>query len=996
MNSSDVIDSSFEDRPANNISNLGSDTDGSYNEASFEGPIVEESLMSNRPSLLSPLVTNRESLNKSAHSSHYSEGRHSESSRKLSSSSEDESFRVIPRTAKPNNRRVRTIASDSEDDFELQDVHPASTSFTRRRAAQTVDSDEDSEDSATSSRDASDNSSSDRSHNQMSSPDKFKKENDTVVDGEIENDNSSAEVTDNIESEDSVRILEKTPVVINVSSSDESLKENINVNSIKNKSSPRLKQVTLDSMVQNVSLKENRTENIVAGDTLYCTSLEYSNQAKLVSSLRTDLLKCKKRQMSLEINLETEEKKLSKMAVETTEMKETKPGTSVSWNQLQANSNAVVPRTFGQRALNTFTAQKALTMDRLQNLHKSLATCPAEDALADDPRGLRVVLMPHQKRALTWLTWRESQKPSGGILADDMGLGKTLTMISLVLKTNEMDSKHQESENSDSESEEKAERLKKKGSKALIPGGTLVICPATLIRQWEGEVQKRCKRNLLNVEVYHGAGRECKVARLAKYDMVITTYKLAMGEYDKKGPLFRIKWTRIILDEAHVVRNHKAQTSVAICGLTGKSRWALTGTPVHNKELDLYALLKFLRCSPFDDLHVWKQWVANKNAGGQDRLNTVMTSIMLRRTKEQLQKEGGLQGLPEKKFELINVTLDSAEKQIYQKVLIFSRTLFTQFLHQREAKNDDLAYSMGGRGTFMQTKDMDPEYIKTYKKVLKMHGSTEVKSHEILVLLLRLRQICCHPSLIVNMLDKENCIDDDIEDDGVDIDILDKLNKLNLDEDETPDAENGEQSVEREDFNTAASRLMNASNPVFAKDRPNEKIRVIQRIIEEKVVAQGDKIIIVSQWTSMLQVVFVHLKQAKFHCEILDGKVPVHKRNEIVTSFNDPRVKTNVLLLSLTAGGVGLNLVGANHLLLLDLHWNPQLESQAQDRIYRVGQKKIVHIYKIVTTDTIEERIKALQENKLAMASDILSGTRPGAGSKLSLDDLKMLFNVGV
>ncbi|GLV31364.1 lodestar [Carabus blaptoides fortunei] len=125
-----------------------------------------------------------------------------------------------------------------------------------------------------------------------------------------------------------------------------------------------------------------------------------------------------------------------------------------------------------------------------------------------------------------------------------------------------------------------------------------------------------------------------------------------------------------------------------MCKLLGKSRWALTGTPVHNKQLDMYALLKYLRCSPFDDLHVWKRWIANKNPDGQDRLNTVITSIMLRRTKEQLQNEAGLLGLPEKKFELIEITLDSAEKQIYQKLLIFSRTLFRQFLHQLEAKRE--------------------------------------------------------------------------------------------------------------------------------------------------------------------------------------------------------------------------------------------------------------------------------------------------------------------
>lgn len=93
--------------------------------------------------------------------------------------------------------------------------------------------------------------------------------------------------------------------------------------------------------------------------------------------------------------------------------------------------------------------------------------------------------------------------------------------------------------------------------------------------------------------------------RLAKHDMVLTTYSIVNNECDK-GALFSVNWQRIILDEAHQIRNHKAKTSIAVCQLAGKSRWALTGTPIHNKELDLYSLLKFLKCTPFDDLAVRK------------------------------------------------------------------------------------------------------------------------------------------------------------------------------------------------------------------------------------------------------------------------------------------------------------------------------------------------------------------------------------------------------
>jgi len=148
-----------------------------------------------------------------------------------------------------------------------------------------------------------------------------------------------------------------------------------------------------------------------------------------------------------------------------------------------------------------------------------------------------------------------------------------------------------------------------------------VVCPASLLRQWESEVESKVSRQKLTVCVHHGNNRETKGKYLRDYDIVVTTYQIVAREHKSLSAVFGVKWRRIILDEAHVVRNHKSQSSLAVCDLRGKYRWALTGTPIQNKELDVYALLKFLRCSPFDDLHTWKKWIDNKSAGGQNRLN---------------------------------------------------------------------------------------------------------------------------------------------------------------------------------------------------------------------------------------------------------------------------------------------------------------------------------------------------------------------------------------
>lgn len=350
----------------------------------------------------------------------------------------------------------------------------------------------------------------------------------------------------------------------------------------------------------------------------------------------------------------------------------------------------------GKKAQATLDRELTLTVDRLQDLHGSLIARPTEEERANDPQGLKVKLMPHQQHALAWLMWREQQRPPGGVLADDMGLGKTLTMISLIIASIAKERSKEDEVYNDEEWIDNNTPLQYKG-------GTLVVCPASLLSQWENEINHRCKRGMLSVEVYHGTNRESVPKRLAKNDVVITTYNILTREFKTNSTVYKIHWKRIILDEAHIIRNHKSQASQSVCGLLANKRWALTGTPIQNKEMDLYSILKFLKCSPFDDLRVWKRWVDNKNAAGRQRLITVMKTLMLRRTKQELQVNGMLESLPEKFVEEIFVKLDSQEQLVYEKVLIYSRTLFAQFLAQRAEKDHmvDLAAGKYDKPTFL-------------------------------------------------------------------------------------------------------------------------------------------------------------------------------------------------------------------------------------------------------------------------------------------------------
>ena len=642
-------------------------------------------------------------------------------------------------------------------------------------------------------------------------------------------------------------------------------------------------------------------------------------------------------------------------------------------------------KALGKKAQTTLENEQALTVDRLQDLHGSLVGRPSEEEKAEDPQGLKVKLMPHQQHALAWMMWREEQKPAGGVLADDMGLGKTLTMISLIIATiAKKKSKGMMDDESDEEWADSKTPLRHRG-------GTLVVCPASLLSQWESEINNRCKRRMLSVLVYHGSNRENVPRRLAKYDVVITTYNILTREFKARSMVYKIHWERVSLDEAHIVRNHKSQASESVCGLMAYKRWALTGTPIQNKEMDLYSILKFLKCSPFDDLRVWKRWVDNRNAAGRQRLATVMKTLMLRRTKQELQTKGELESLPEKFIEEVVVKLDSQEQLVYEKVLIYSRTLFAQFLSQR-AEKDHMAELGAGkfdRPTFLSQPNKNTQFTKAQNRLLSLHA--DVKAHEILVLLLRLRQICVHPSLIHSMLDQEDMKQSGImESENLDPNLLSQINSITL-----QDAASNEENANEQEIGVdrrVATNILTFSNPVFRPERISSKVKMVLATVEE-ILRKDDKLIIVSQWTSMLEIVASYLpaiKGATF--SMFTGNVPIKERQGVMDSFNAANRNPKILLLSLTAGGVGLNLVGGNHLLLIDIHWNPQLEIQAQDRIYRFGQTKNVFIYKFICKDTIEERIQKLQDIKLEIAQNVLSGEKNIAAAKLTFNDLKTLF----
>uniref|UniRef100_A0A914QF76 Transcription termination factor 2 n=1 Tax=Panagrolaimus davidi TaxID=227884 RepID=A0A914QF76_9BILA len=638
-----------------------------------------------------------------------------------------------------------------------------------------------------------------------------------------------------------------------------------------------------------------------------------------------------------------------------------------------------------------------------------------ENVITETPEDLTVDLMLHQKHGLTWMKWRENQKLNrGGILADDMGLGKTLSMISLIV-SQKCDRKN---------SVEAKEKLKTdmekhfSSEKNIYPGYcTLVVAPASVIYQWEKEIKDRVKTGKLKVYVFHGPQRERNPMRLASNDIVITTYntisselgedkslqssgesdiddfivdddkwyskkkkgsKKVISKSNKKSVLSQIGWERIILDEAHNIKNRKSLMSKGCCQLHAFKRWALTGTPIHNELWDFYSLIKFLRIKPFSDQGYWKVHMSDMTGRvARERLNTLVKSILLRRTKQQICSvtKQPLVNLKPRTFELIEIQLEGVEEKCYQQMMEVSKQKVTELINHQSQQQQQQFNIHRHRAITTSTASIKNPFISGNKE-LEVEDNFQMMSC-LLVLLLRLRQACVHMALTKQAVD---------------------INAFKVDGGEYENVEEDYSEFDRTfgDISLTAEAMIAKENKeidkIFEPSYTSGKLKVLLQKVDH-VIENGDKCVIVSQWTSMLDIVERHLKKKKLRLTEINGKIATKDRQERIDYFNQKNGGAQIMLLSLTAGGVGLNLVGGNHLFLLDLHWNPALEQQAFDRIYRVGQTKDVFIHKLICKNTVEQRVLEMQESKIQLAASVLEGAAKKM-NKLTVNDLKYLFGL--
>ena len=474
------------------------------------------------------------------------------------------------------------------------------------------------------------------------------------------------------------------------------------------------------------------------------------------------------------------------------------------------------------------------------------------------PPGFVGQLRPYQLRGYSWLAFLR-RWGFGACLADDMGLGKTIQAIALLLRDRQ---EHPQG------------------------GPSLVICPTSLVGNWQREVARFGPD--LRVMVHHGAGRAEGadfVAQSRQHDLVISTYGLVRRDIDD---LTQVHWSNIILDEAQNIKNPLTKQARAARELVGDYRVALTGTPVENHLTELWSILSFLNPGYLGSNDHFRRSFALPIERYQDqeaaeRLRKLVRPFVLRRLKTDPLV---IQDLPDKFEYKVYCNLTREQATLYEAVVRDAM----QELHAVDAEGD----AMKRRGL-------------------------------VLSMLTRLKQVCNHPALFL----------------GDGSEIAGRSGKLN---------------------------------------------RLCEML--EEVLAVGDRALIFTQFAQMGFLLQRHLRET-FGQEVffLHGGTPQKQRDRMLLSFQEQEDSPALFVLSLKAGGTGLNLMRANHVFHYDRWWNPAVEDQATDRAYRIGQSRDVQVSKFVCLGTLEERIDALIESKSALAESVVGAGETGV-TELSTDEL--------
>lgn len=411
---------------------------------------------------------------------------------------------------------------------------------------------------------------------------------------------------------------------------------------------------------------------------------------------------------------------------------------------------------------------------------------------------------------------------------------------------------------------------------------SIVVCPSTLVLNWKAEIEKWC--NEVKVLIIRGTAdeRKEKLNDYKNFDLIITSYDLLKRDVENYE---NMKFKYIIADEAQYIKNSTTQNATALKSLKGEVKFALTGTPIENSIAELWSIFDFIMPGYLYNYNKFKKKFEGPILKEEDtealiRLKKLISPFILRRVKKDVLTE-----LPEKNITVMKNEMESEQEKIY------------------------LSY-------LAQTKKEIAEELSD--------STFEKSKFKILMLLTRLRQICCHPSLFIEKYKGDS-----------------------------------------------------------------GKLKQCMDLIVDAIESEH-KILLFSSYTSMFDIIEKELKKLNIEYFKLVGNTPVSKRIEMVDEFNENE-KVKIFLISLKAGGTGLNLTSADVVIHYDPWWNLSAENQATDRAYRIGQKNSVQVYKLITSNSIEEKINKMQERKEKLSKDVLS-TEQTFISKMSKDEIMNLF----
>ncbi|KAK6456101.1 SNF2 family N-terminal domain-containing protein [Scheffersomyces xylosifermentans] len=618
------------------------------------------------------------------------------------------------------------------------------------------------------------------------------------------------------------------------------------------------------------------------------------------------------------------------------------------------------------------------------------------------PPGMNIKLLPFQLEGLNWLMKQEDGEFQGGILADEMGMGKTIQTIALFM----MD-------------------LKKRPN--------LVVGPTVALMQWKNEIEKHTVEGSLKVLLFHGANRTSSAEELSKYDVILTSYSVLESVFRKqnygfkrknglvkeKSPLHEVEFYRVILDEAHNIKDRTSGTAKAANNLKTQKKWCLTGTPLQNRIGEMYSLIRFMKIAPFHQYFCtrcecnseeWKfsDWRHCDQCGHSPMVHTnffnhfmlkniqkfgiagdglvsfqnirlLLGNIMLRRTK--LERADDL-GLPPRIVEIRKDKFNEEEKDLYTSLYSDSKRKFNDYVAEGVVLNNYA--NIFTLITRMRQLADHPDLV------LKRVGTNQISSEVEGVIMC---QLCddeaeepieskCHHRFC------RMCIQEYVESfSGEDKNLRCPVCHIGL----SIDLEQTAIEVDEVQFSKASivNRIKMGSHG--GEWRSSTKI---EALVEELYKLRSDKhtikSIVFSQFTSMLDLIEWRLKRAGFQTVKLQGSMSPQQRDNTIKYFMD-NTEVEVFLVSLKAGGVALNLCEASQVFLMDPWWNPSVEWQSMDRVHRIGQKRPIRITRFCIEDSIESKIIELQEKKANMIHATINSD-DAAVSRLTPDDLQFLF----